>query len=87
VFYPAYVWETLKKARGYWRVYRQFKTSLNDALNAPDRWQYSDAAIAPPQRDEFQTMALYHETAGGEAALARKRRDDAIRAGASVSAA
>jgi hypothetical protein len=87
VFYPAYVWETLKKARGYWRVYRQFKTSLNDALKAPDRWQYSDAAIAPPQRDEFQTMALYHETAGGEAALARKRRDDAIRAGASVSAA
>jgi len=30
--------------------------------------------------DEFEAMALYHQTTGGEAALARKRRDDRIRA-------
>ena len=34
--------------------------------------------------DEFERLSLYHETTGGEAALARKRRDDTIRAGGHV---
>ena len=66
---------------GLLRVYRQLKAVLNEALTAPDRWTYSDIAIAPPQQDEFERLSLYHETTGGEAALARKRRDDAIRSG------
>jgi hypothetical protein len=79
VFYPRYGWETLTKVWGYLRVYRQFKGVLKEALAAPDRWTYSDIAIAPPQADEFERLSLYHETTGGEAALARMRRDDAIR--------
>jgi len=79
VFYPRYALETARKLRGYWRIYRQFKAILNEALAAPDRFSYSDIAIAPPRQDEFEAMALYHETTGGEAALARKRRDDSIR--------
>lgn len=79
MFYPRYGVETLIKVWGYWRVYRQFSAILKAALNAPDRWTYTDLAIEPPQQDEFDTLALYHETTGGEAALARKRRDDAIR--------
>jgi hypothetical protein len=34
-----------------------------------------------PDTPEFEDLALYHETDGGEAALVRKHRDDAIRAG------
>ena len=79
IFYPRYGWETLKKVWGYLRVYRQLRAVLNEALAAPDRWTYTDIAIAPPQHDEFDRLSLYHETTGGEAALARKRRDDAIR--------
>jgi hypothetical protein len=56
-------------------------------LAAPDRWTYSDLAIAPPRADEFDTLDLYHVTSGGEAALARKRRDVAIRAQAGAAAA
>ena len=41
----------------------------------------SDLAIAPPQHDEFQTLDLYHARRGGEDALARMRRDEAIRTG------
>ncbi len=52
---------------------------LDEVLAAPDRWTYSDLAIAPPQADEFEALDLYHATNGGEAALARKRRDEAIR--------
>jgi hypothetical protein len=80
VFYPRYIIETATKMLGYWRVYRRFKTMRAEVLAAPDRWTYSDVAITPPNAAEFENLSLYHETAGGEAALARKRRDDAIRA-------
>ena len=48
-------------------------------LNAPDRWTYTDLAIAPPKADEFEQLSLYHATTGGEAALARKKLGDSIR--------
>ena len=86
LFYPRYGGETLVKMWRYWRVYKRFKAMLDEALAAPDRWTYSDLAIAPPQADEFEALDLYHATSGGEAALARKRRDDAIRAAAHTAA-
>jgi hypothetical protein len=87
VFYPRFGWETAKKALGYWQVFRQLRATLNQALAAPDRWTYNDVAIAPPEQDEFERLSLYHDTTGGEAALARKRRDDVIRAGGSANEA
>ena len=56
------------------------KAMLKKALNAPDRWAYSDLAIAPPKADEFETLDIYHAMTGSEAAFKRKYRDDAIRA-------
>jgi len=53
---------------------------LKAVLAAPERWTYTDLSIAPPQTDEFDNLDLYHATSGGEAALARMRRDDALRA-------
>jgi Radical SAM superfamily len=82
VFYPRYVGGTLVKAWRYWRVYKRFKATLDEALAASDRWTYTDLAIAPPRADEFDALDLYHATSGGEAALARMRRDDAIRGSA-----
>jgi hypothetical protein len=81
LFYPRYAGETLLKAWRYWRVYKRFKASLDEALAAPDRWTYTDLASAPPRSDEFDALDLYHATSGGEAALTRMRRDDAIRSG------
>ena len=71
--------ETADQACQYWSVYRRARRILDEVLTAPDRWTYTDLAIAPPQEDEFEALDLYHATSGGEAALARKRRDDAIR--------
>ncbi len=79
VFHARYVAQTAAKVVGYLRVYLRTKKLLDAALKSPDRWTYSDLAIAPPQADEFDALDLYHETTGGEAALARKRRDDEIR--------
>ena len=80
VFYARYWGGTVLKAFNYARVYLRCKAMLNAALKAPDRWTYSDLAIAPPKADEFDALDLYHATTGGEAALKRKYRDDAIRA-------
>jgi hypothetical protein len=84
VFYPRYFSEIAVKVWGYWSVYRECKSILDGVLAAPDRWDYTDLAIAPPKGDEFEALDLYHVTAGGESALARMYRDDAIRAGKSV---
>jgi hypothetical protein len=82
VFYPRCLREILVKAWGYGAVWWRARRMMKEVLSAPDRWTYTDLAIAPPRADEFETLDLYHATSGGEAALARKRRDDAIRAGA-----
>ncbi len=81
IFYPRYVGETLVKAWHAWSMYRRTKAMLKEIETAPDRWTYTDLAIAPPLENEFEALDLYHATAGGEAALDRKRRDEAIRAG------
>jgi hypothetical protein len=80
LFYARYWGGTAIKAWRYFKVYRQCKAMLDAAKAAPDRWTYSDLAIAPPKADEFDALDLYHATTGGEAALKRKYRDDAIRA-------
>jgi hypothetical protein len=80
VFYPRYLGESAVKAWRYWSVYRRSRTMLKAVLAAPERWTYTDLSIAPPQTDEFDNLDLYHATSGGEAALARMRRDDALRA-------
>jgi hypothetical protein len=79
VFYARYWGGTARKVVQYARVYLRCKRMLERALKADDRWTYTDLAIAPPQADEFDALDLYHATTGGEAALARKQRDDAIR--------
>ena len=79
MFYPRYVFGTLYKLRHYLALYLKTKTMVKEIEQAPDRWTYIDLAIAPPRDDEFEALDLYHATAGGEAALARKRRDETIR--------
>ena len=79
-FYPRCFGEIAIKAWRYWGVYRKSKAILKGVLADPDRESYSDLSIAPPREDEFDSLDLYHATHGGEAALARKRRDDALRA-------
>ncbi len=80
VFYPRYAAETVTKAWRYLRVYRDAMRDLKQVLRASDRWTYSDLAIAAPLEDELDTLDLYHVTSGGEAAVARQRRDDVARA-------
>ncbi len=80
VFYPRYWAETAKKLAIYTAYFLHWNRVLKDVRHDPDRASYTDIAITPPSEDEFETLDLYQATSGGEAALARKRRDEAIRA-------
>ncbi len=80
VFYPRAAADIVAKAVGYWSVYRRAKRILKETLAGPGRWSYTDLSIAPPEADEFDHLDLYRLTNGGEAALSRKRREDALRA-------
>jgi radical SAM superfamily enzyme YgiQ (UPF0313 family) len=87
VFYPRYWGETAVKAVKYLRFLMSSRAILKDVLTAPDRAAYSDLAIEPAKDDEFEALELYHSTTGGEAALARMKLGDTIRAGTSAVAA
>jgi radical SAM family protein len=78
-FYGGYLVEIATKLARYWSLWRRWSKIHKEVRAAPDRLGYTDIAIAP-QQDELETLELYHATKGGEAALARKRRDDALRA-------
>jgi len=85
VFYLRLLKELAVKGRAYWSVYRRFNAIRREVAAAPDRWSYSDVAIAPLRENELESLDLFHGTRGGEDALARRRRDDAIRATGHVS--
>jgi hypothetical protein len=79
VFYPKYLFEISRKAGQYaimvWSAYRMLRRVERDATKEA----YSDLAITPPSPDELETLAMFHETSGGEAAVAKKRREDELR--------
>lgn len=84
IFYPRYWLETAVKAFRYASLYWRWKKMFNEVMASPDRWTYSDLAIAPPRSDEFETLELYHATSGGDAAVERRYRGDKIRAEANA---
>src|SRR5271166_5037228 len=86
VFYTRYWGGIVIKATKYLKFFLGTRRMLKEALGAPDRFAYTDLAIAPPREDEFEALSLYHATTGGEAALARKKLGDTIRATAAAPA-
>jgi hypothetical protein len=79
VFYPRLLLELVRKAHGYWAIYRRIHAIRREVAKAPDRYSYSDLAITPLRENELESLDLFHATRGGEDALARRRRDDTIR--------
>jgi len=73
-----YAFETAAKAWRYWRSYRNAARIVRKVEADADRHAYTDIAITPVREDEIETLDLFHETAGGEAFVAKKRKQDAI---------
>jgi hypothetical protein len=70
--------ETAVKVVRYLRGYARARAIVKKVTTNPARYDYTDLAIKPVTADEIETLDLFHETAGGEAFLAKKAKQDAI---------
>ena len=65
----------------YWAVYRECEAILNEVMRGARPLDLQrPSRLRRRSEDEFDALDLYHATSGGEAAVARKRREDALRA-------
>ena len=78
IFYPRFAYESARKAWRYWRGFRKEKALIKRVLSDPDRYTYSDLATRPLMDNELAALDLFHQTAGGEAAVEKQRRQEAL---------
>jgi hypothetical protein len=75
-FYPAYALEIAVKFARYFSAFLRAAWLYRTIARDPDRFAYTDLAIAPPETDELETLSLYRDTAGGSEAVTRKQAAD-----------
>ena len=78
-FYPRYVFEIVHNHfwMGYWLV----RMSVVRQRIRYDKQvhHYTDLSLTPPQGDEYADLALFGATRGGQAAVAKRLKEDAAR--------
>jgi hypothetical protein len=79
VFYPKYAAQIAAKAFRYGRMILASYRILWRVERDPAKAGYMDLAITPANENELETLALFTETAGGEAEVAKKHRADELR--------
>lgn len=87
VFHAKLAAETVWKLWRYGRLYLDGYRILRKVRADPQRASYMDTALTPATEDDFENLTMFTETAGGEAAIARKRTEDKIRLEVSAKAA
>jgi hypothetical protein len=80
VFYPKLAAEVAGKIFKYARGLHFGMKITREVLKDPNHKKYMDLAITPPKEDELEALAMYNDTAGGTAAVAKKHREDESRA-------
>lgn len=78
LFYPRFAAETVRKLASYWWGYRKEKALLKRIFSDPARYDYDDLSIRPLMANELAALDLFHETAGGEAAVEKARKQEAM---------
>jgi hypothetical protein len=78
VFEFKHVAVSMRKICSYLLRFRRAAQLLKKVVNDPERYNYTDAAITPVSAEEVETLQLFHETAGGEAFVQRKLKQDEI---------
>ena len=80
VFHYKLALETFKKLRIYGRLAWQGWRIGQKVLHDPKRHEYMDLALSPVVEEDLDKLALFAETAGGGAALSKRRGEDLARA-------
>jgi len=87
VFYPRYWGEMIWKHLQYVRILARLYPIYRGIKKAPDRYTYTDLALSQASEAEFESLAMFTETQGGETAVAARRRHDTVRDKVRASAA
>ncbi|MBP0614098.1 B12-binding domain-containing radical SAM protein [Jiella mangrovi] len=77
VFYPRYLFSEAKALLTMVLVYRRAKKMADRIWADPAAAEYRDLSITPPDADEL-SLALYSETRGTSAEIARMRRQETL---------
>jgi hypothetical protein len=77
VFYARYAATEIRSAASMLWTYRRLRRSLKAIWTDPNRFDYRDVAITPPDLDEL-SLSLYAETRGTAAAIEKQKRQQAI---------
>jgi hypothetical protein len=78
LFYPRHVAESVWKIVRYLRGYARARAIARRVLADPARFAYTDASLAPPAAEDYETLGLFQETTGGADAVARQLRNEAV---------
>ena len=84
VFHYKLAAETWRKLKIYGRLAWQGWRIGQSVKNDPQRHAYTDLAMEPVVDEEMDKLALFAETAGGEAAVTKRRGEDFARARTAV---
>jgi len=79
VFHLRIATETAWKLWRYGRLFVDRYRIIRRVRSSFERAPYMDTALTPAEDDDFAHLAMFTATAGAEAAIARKRRQDRIR--------
>ena len=71
--------ENWKKIKIYVRLAWQGWRIGQKVKHDPKRHEYMDLALSPVVEEDLDKLALFAETAGGEAALSKRRGEDVAR--------
>jgi hypothetical protein len=66
LFYPAYGWETLKKAARFYSLNRSYERLLARVEAASDKAGYTDLALRPASDDDLDQLKMFSETVAVE---------------------
>jgi len=79
VFHLRMAAETVWKLWRYGRLFVDAYRIIRRVGSSPERAAYMDIALTPAEEGDFEHLAIFTATAGAEAAIARKKRQDKIR--------
>ncbi len=77
-FYAKYGFDLVYFFAGYLGLWSWFRFQLWKIARDPKRAEYRDAALAPPELDNDESLQLFTETTGGRESVAAERRKSEI---------
>jgi hypothetical protein len=84
VFHWKIAVETVRKLKIYGRLAWQAWRIGQRVKNDPKRHEYMDLALTPVEDDDMDKLSMFTDTAGGDAAVAKRRGEDLARAKVAV---